>query len=141
MDDNELADKIITRMYDNDPFTQWMGAERISDGPGHSVLRMTVREEMINGFGLLHGGISYSLADSALAFACNSHGRLSMSIETSISHTRSGKVGDVLTATAEEVSKTNKIAVYHIRVSNQDDETIGLFKGMVYRTSKEWEVD
>jgi acyl-CoA thioesterase len=112
----------------------------VEDGPGRSVLRMTVRKEMTNGFGIAHGGITYSLADSALAFASNSHGRMAVSIETSISHTARVQEGDVLTATATEEFLSNKIANYRIEVKNQDGKVAALFKGIVYRTGKDWEV-
>ena len=101
---------------------------------------MTVRKEMLNGFYILHGGIAYSLADSALAFASNGHGRKAVSVETSISHTHACKEGDVLTTHTEEMSLSNKIGVYQITITNQDDKTVALFKGTVYRTSKDWEV-
>ncbi len=132
--------KIVDRMFNNDPFSQWLGIERIEDGVGKSVLRMTVRKEMLNGFGIAHGGICYSLADSALAFAANSHGIQSMSIETSISHTKKVIEGDVLTAKAKEISLTTRIGIYQIGVTNQNNEIVALFKGTVYRTGKEWEV-
>ena len=125
-------------MFDNDWFSQWLGIERIKVETGKCVLRMKVRKEMLNGFGIAHGGITYSLADSALAFASNSHGRMAVSVETSISHTKQLHEGDVLTASAEEMSLSNKIAVYHITVKKQDDEVVALFKGTVYRTGKEW---
>lgn len=125
-------------MYNNDPFSQWLGIERVEDGPGRSVLRMQVRKEMLNGFAIAHGGITYSLADSALAFASNSHGRMAVSVETSISHTESLKEGDIITAVAEEKSLSNKIAVYHVTVSNQHGKVVALFKGTVYRTGREW---
>ncbi|MBL4586721.1 MAG: hotdog fold thioesterase, partial [Flavobacteriales bacterium] len=105
-----------------------------------SVLKMTVRREMLNGFNIAHGGITYSLADSALAFVANGHGIQSISIETSISHTKPVKEGDVLTATAMEKNLTSKIGIYEVAVKNQKDETVALFKGTVYRTGKEWEV-
>lgn len=140
MDDQEKAKRVVDKMYDGDDFSQWLGIERISEGPGTCELRMTVRPEMCNGFKIAHGGISYSFADSALAFACNSHGMKSVSIETSISHVATINVGDVLTAQAEEVSRSNKIGVYHIKVTNQNAETVALFKGMVYRTSKSWQI-
>jgi acyl-CoA thioesterase len=127
-------------MYDNDPFSKWLGIERIEHGAGQSVLQLTVRKDMLNGFEIAHGGITYSLADSALAFASNSHGVKSVSIETSISHTKPVKEGDVLTATAIEKNLTSKIGVYEVVVTNQIDETVALFKGTVYRTGKEWEV-
>ncbi len=135
-----LATRVIDKMYNNDPFSLWLGIERIAEGPGTCTLKMTVRKEMLNGFGIAHGGITYSFADSALAFACNSHGRKSVSVETSISHTKALKEGDILTAVATEESLSNKIGVYHVKVTDQDDTIVGLFKGTVYRTSKEWEI-
>ena len=134
------AQKIVEKMYLNDAFSQWLGIKIISVEQTKVVLQMEVRREMTNGFHVTHGGITYSLADSALAFASNGHGRLSMSIETSISHTRSIKTGDILTATSEEVSLTNKIGVYHIKVTNQHNQTVALFKGMVFRKEEEWDV-
>lgn len=131
---------IVNKMYQNDLFSKWLGIDIIEKGIGKSKLSMTIREEMLNGFGIAHGGITYSLADSALAFACNSQGRESMSIETSISHTKPCHIGDVLTAEAIEKSLSYKIAIYHISVKNQDNETVALFKGTVYRTNKNWEL-
>ena len=127
-------------MFNNDSFSQWLGIERIQDGAGLSVLRMTVRKEMLNGFAVAHGGITYSLADSALAFAANGHGIQSMSIETSISHTKKVIEGDVLTAKAKEISLTTRIGIYQIDIINQNNEIVAVFKGTVYRTGKEWEV-
>lgn len=140
MRDEDKATKVVNRMYNNDPFSKWLGIERMEDGIGKSVLRMKIRKEMLNGFDIAHGGITYSLADSALAFASNSHGRMAVSVETSISHTESLKEGDVITAVAEEKSLSNKIGVYHITITNQEGKTVALFKGTVYRTGKEWDV-
>ena len=137
---SNIAKKVVDKMYENDAFSQWLGIKRIEDGAGISVLQMTVRKEMLNGFYILHGGIAYSLADSALAFASNSHGRKAVSVETSISHTHACKEGDVLTTHTQEMSLSNKIGVYQITITNQDDKTVALFKGTVYRTSKDWEV-
>lgn len=138
MENNHLPKRVVDRMFDQDWFSQWLGIERVEVAAGRCVLRMTIRREMLNGFGIAHGGITYSLADSALAFASNSHGRMSVSVETSISHTEQLKEGDVITATAEEMSLSNKIAIYHVTVTNQENETVALFKGTVYRTGKEW---
>ncbi|HIO72946.1 MAG TPA: hotdog fold thioesterase [Flavobacteriales bacterium] len=138
MDPKKLATKVVDQMYNNDPFSQWLGIERVEDGEGTSILKMTVRKEMLNGFAIAHGGITYSLADSALAFASNSHGIQSVSIETGISHIKPVKEGDVLTATAKELSLSNKVGIYEISVSNQDDVMVALFKGTVYRTGKDW---
>ena len=136
----DLAKRIVDRMFNNDSFSQWLGIERVQDGAGISVLRMVVRKEMLNGFGVAHGGITYSLADSALAFAANAHGIQSMSIETSISHTKKVLEGDVLTAKTKEISLTKRVGIYQIDITNQNNEIVALFKGTVYRTGKEWEV-
>jgi acyl-CoA thioesterase len=138
MKNNALALQVVEQMLKNDLFSRWLGIEPLLIEEGRCVLKMTVRKEMLNGFSIAHGGITYSFADSALAFASNSHGRKSVSVETSISHTETVKEGDVLTAVAEEVSLSNKIAVYHITVKNQRDRVVALFKGTVYRTSKNW---
>jgi len=132
------SEKIVDTMYQNDAFSQWLGIEIIDVSEGFCQLKMTVRKEMLNGFQIAHGGIAYSLADSALAFASNSHGRKSLSVETSISHTVSVKEGNVLTAATEELSLSDKIGVYLITITNQDNQKVAYFKGTVYRTSKEW---
>ena len=125
-------------MYDNDPFSQWLGIEIIEIGPGNCKLSMTVRKEMCNGFNMAHGGISYSLADSALAFASNSYGPKAVSIETSVSHVTPVYTGDILTAETQELSQRKKISIFQIAVTNQNNETVALFKGTVYKTSKNW---
>lgn len=129
---------IVNKMMETDAFSQWLGIKILSSTKGSCKLQMTVRPEMCNGFGIIHGGITFSLADSALAFASNAHGRLSVALDCSISYPNAVKVGDVLTATATEVSLTNKIGIYNIPVTNQNNEIVGVFKGSVYRTSKEW---
>lgn len=132
------AKEIVQNMFNNDAYSKWLGIEVLEIGEGISSLRMTVRKEMLNGFDVLHGGITYSLADSALAFASNAYGRKSMSVETSISHTLSCKEGDVLTTKTVERSLSNRIGVYDISVTNQDDKVVALFKGTVYRSDKVW---
>lgn len=140
MSDSKLAPKqIVDKMYENDEFSQWLGIQRIEDGEGRSILQMTVRKEMLNGFGIGHGGITYSLADSAFAFASNSRGRKAVSIETAISHLAPIKEGDVLIAMATEENISNKIGVYTIVIHNQHNQKVAHFKGTVYRTSKAWE--
>ena len=130
--------KIVNKMYDQDAFSQWLGIEIVDVSEGYCQLKMKVRKEMLNGFHIAHGGIAYSLADSALAFASNSHGKKSLSVETSISHTVSVKDGDVLTATTKELSRSDKIGVYLITITNNENQEIANFKGTVYRTSKDW---
>lgn len=141
MDSKEKAIAIAQRqMYDNDAFSQWLGIQIVELDAGKAVLQMTIRPEMTNGFKIAHGGIAYSLADSALAFASNAHGRKSVSVETSISHTVALQIGDIVTATATEESLTNKIGVYRVLLTNQTQQTVAIFKGIVYRTSQEWKL-
>ena len=134
----QLAIKVVAQMYDNDPFSKWLGIERINVAPGVCVLQMTVRYEMLNGFKIAHGGITYALADSCLAFASNSYGIQAVSVETSISHTKPVEEGDRLSAVATEKSRTSRIAIYHINVTDQNNTLVALFKGTVYRTGKLW---
>ena len=134
----ELAKKVVDKMMNEDAFSQWLGIEVIEISEGFCKLKMTVRDEMTNGFKIAHGGISYSLADSTLAFAANSYGTQALSIETSISHTKKVLSGDVLIASAKEINKTSKTALYYITISNQDNLEIAHFKGTVYRNGKEW---
>ena len=130
--------KIVNKMYDQDAFSQWLGIKIVDVSEGYCQLKMKVRKEMLNGFHIAHGGIAYSLADSALAFASNSHGRKSLSVETSISHMVSIKAGDMLTAMTKELSRSDKIGVYLITITNKENQEIAIFKGTVYRTSKDW---
>lgn len=132
------ATKIIDTMMAKDFFSQWLGIERLEEGEGFCKLRMKVRPEMCNGFEIAHGAITYSLADSALAFASNSHGRKAVSIETSISHIKPLIVGDAIIATAEEKSCTNRIGIYEVRIEKENQELVALFKGMVFRKDEEW---
>ncbi len=138
--DNVLAKRVVDHMYDNDKFSQWLGIERIKIEQGHCILKMKVREEMVNGFGIAHGGVAFSFADSALAFASNAYGRLSVALDCAINFSVAVKVGDELTATANEFSLTNKTGTYLIEVTNQRNEKVAFFKGTVYRTSKEYNV-
>lgn len=131
----------VTRhMFAGDAFSQWLGITVLSATPGACELEMRVRPEMLNGFGILHGGVSYSLADSALAFASNSHGRQALSIETSISHVRAPRVGELLRAVATELSLSPRIGIYQVRVADEQDRTVALFKGTVFRTERDWEL-
>lgn len=134
-----LSHEIVNMMMSNDFFSQWLGIDVIETGSGTCKLRLTVRREMLNGFGIAHGAITYAIADSALAFASNSHGQKSVSVETSISHTQPLKEGDIILAEACEEHRSNKIAIYTVKVINlTNNEVVALFKGTVYRTSQNW---
>ena len=118
-------------MYKKDWFSQWLGIKIVFVRIGEVELLMKVRKEMLNGFGILHGGITFSLADSALAFASNGHGKVSVSIDAGMSYIQKAKEGDVLTANAKEISASNKTAVYEVTVKNQNQTLIAHFKGTV----------
>lgn len=134
------ARQIIEKMYNADLFSQWLGIQIIAVNNDNVIVQLQVRKEMLNGFSILHGGIAYSLADSALAFASNAGGKIGLSIETAISHLVACKEGDVLTATTEPISSSDKIAVYSVRITNQQEKVIAYFRGTVYYTSKTWEL-
>lgn len=127
-------------MLRNDIFSNWMGVEITKITPGSCSLKVNIREEMLNGFQTCHGGVSFSIADSALAFASNSHGIQAVSIETSISHTKVILAGDMITAVATEKNLSNRFGIYEVILTNQKGETVALFKGTVFRNGKEWEI-
>ncbi|NNK69350.1 MAG: hotdog fold thioesterase, partial [Flavobacteriaceae bacterium] len=112
------AETIVKNMYENDAFSQWLGISVDAISPGYCRLSMKVKDSMLNGFGLAHGGITYSLADSALAFASNSRGRHAVSVETSINHLEKLKSGDAVFAEATEVSLRNTIGLYRVEIKS-----------------------
>lgn len=131
-----LAKRVVDKMMRDDLFSQWLGIEVIEIREGYSKIKMTVREEMINGFGIVHGGIAFSLSDSAFAFACNNRNNLSVALDTAINFTKPVHPGDVLTAEAKELHNGKSTGLYHITVINQRDHTVALFKGTCFRTAK-----
>lgn len=134
MNKQALAENVVQKMMADDAFSQWLGIEVLEVKPGYCKLKMAVREDMTNGFKVSHGGIAFSLADSALAFASNTHGRIALALENNISFMRKVNVGDVLEAAVEELSLGNRIAVYKITVKNQMDKPVADFRGTVFRT-------
>lgn len=125
-------------MLSLDPFSQWLGIEILECQVGHCKLGMTVRKDMLNSMGKAHGGITYSLADSAFGFAANSHGRYAVSIESSINHIEAINEGDILIAESV-IEKVNNKLGFNIVEVKRGDELVALFKGVVYRTQKQWE--
>ena len=136
MNGEELAKAVFEEMYANDAFSKWLGIEALRLAPGYALLQMQVRDEMLNGFGILHGGIAYSFADSALAFASNSHGKQAVSIETAINHLQPVQTGQWLRAETEEIHLGNRTGVYQVHVTDEKGRKIALFKGTVYRSSR-----
>ena len=128
---------IVRSMLEKDAFSNWLGIEIVTVEERSCVLKMTIGKDMLNGLGIGHGGVTYSFADTTLAFCANALGTKSVSIETSISHTKACFLGDVLQAKATEKFVSSKTAIYEIVVTNQKEETVALFKGTVYRRGKE----
>lgn len=135
-DKDNLAQQVVAHMMQHDLFSQWLGITVQEIREGYSKIGMTIRQEMINGFGIVHGGICFSLADSAFAFACNNRNNLSVALDTTCNFTRSTQPGDVLTAEAKELHNGRSTGLYLITVTNQKGETVALFKGTCFRTGK-----
>lgn len=132
----ELATAVVQHMMQEDRFSQWLGIEVLEVRVGYSKITMTIRPEMVNGFGIIHGGIAFSLADSAFAFACNNRNNLSVALDTAIQFTKPVHVGDVLVAEANEIHSGRSTGLYHIFIKNQAEETVAVFKGTCFRTGK-----
>ena len=133
---DKLAHEVVSHMMEKDLFSQWLGIEILEVKEGYSRIKMTVRKEMINGFNVVHGGIAFSLADSAFAFACNNRNILSMALDTSINFIKPVHVDDVLTAEANELHNGKSTGLYHITITNQKNHPVAVFKGLCYRTEK-----
>jgi acyl-CoA thioesterase len=133
---DELAKAVVNHMMHHDGFSQWMGIVVLDVREGYSRIQMTVRPEMVNGFGIVHGGIPFSLADSAFAFACNNRNNLSVALDTSINFIKPVQVGDQLTAEATELHNGRSTGLYHIHIHNQNNDLVAVFKGTCYRTHK-----
>jgi len=127
---------VVDAMMEKDLFSQWLGIKVLDVQEGYSKVQMTVRPEMMNGFGIVHGGIAFSLADSAFAFACNNRNNISVALDVTITFTKALHPGDVIIAEAKEVHNGRSTGVYLISVVNQKGEQVALFKGTCFRTGK-----
>ena len=136
MHKDEQARQIVAHMMEKDLFSQWLGIKIIDIKEGYSKIKITLRKEMINGFDVIHGGIAFSLGDSAFAFACNNRNNLSMALDTSINFTKATKPGDTLTAEAKELHNGRSTGLYLITIINQNGEQVAVFKGTCFRTGK-----
>lgn len=131
-DAQQLAERVRDHMWASDRASQAMGMQILAVGPGTATLRMTVREDMLNGYAICHGGLVSTLADSAFAFACNAHGEMTVASGFSVDLLAPSRLGDVLTARAVEVSKAGRTGLYDIEVRNQRDERVAMFRGRSY---------
>jgi acyl-CoA thioesterase len=134
---NEItAQKVVEQMMQNDLFSQWLGISVVDINDGYSKILMTVRPEMINGLGTVHGGIAFSFADTAFAFACNNRNVLSVALDTSINFIKTIFVGDILTGEAKEIHNGRSTGLYHVTITNQNENIVAMFKGTCFRTEK-----
>ena len=131
-----MPKKVLETMLAKDNFTKWLGIVVDEYKEGYCKLHYTIREEMLNGHSIVHGGIVFSGADSAFAFACNSHGRVSVALDVHISFIDAALPGDVLTVESKEVHTGHKISFYDVTTKNQNGKIVAMFKGTAYRTSK-----
>jgi len=136
MKHQSIHEEVVAHMMENDHFSRWMGVELLEVREGYSRISMVIRQEMVNGFGIVHGGIPFSMADSAFAFACNNRNNLSVALDVTISFIKAMHLGDILTAEAREVHNGRSTGVYLITILNQRDEQVALFKGTCFRTGK-----
>ncbi|WP_291163152.1 hydroxyphenylacetyl-CoA thioesterase PaaI [Gemmatimonas sp. UBA7669] len=132
--------EVVAHLMRRDAFSQLLGMEVLEASEGRAVLRMAVREDMVNGFGTLHGGALFSLADSAFAFATNGGGTLSVAIDMHLGIPVASYPGDVLVAVAVEQSQSNRLAFVDVTVRNQREQIVGHFRGTVYRTTRQHEL-
>ena len=129
MTPKERAERAAAAMWANDPATQWFGMELIEVDEGRAVITMRVEPHHCNGHGTCHGGVSFALADSAFAFACNSRNVSTVGQNVMMSYLAPGRAGDKLTARAEEVSLTGRSGIYDVRVTNQEGHVIAEMRG------------
>lgn len=127
---------VLKTMLDKDNFSAWMGIVVDEFREGYCRLHYTITEAMLNGFGIVHGGIVFSGSDSAFAFACNSHGQLSVALDVHISFINAARTGDIMTVEAKELHTGNKVSFYDVTTTNKEGKIVAVFKGTAYRTGK-----
>jgi len=137
MEGPELSPReVLEIMLKRDHYTAWLGLVIDEIGSGYCKLHYRVTDTMLNGFDMIHGGVLFSASDSAFAFACNSHGIITVALDVNISFTRPARAGELLTVEAQEAHLGNRIGIYDIRTTNEAGELVALFKGTAYRTGK-----
>lgn len=133
MDALATAEQVRDAMLADDAATRMLGMQIAEVAPGRAVIAMTVRADMLNGFAICHGGLIATLADSAFAFACNARNALTVASGFGIDLLKPARLGDVLTATAQEASLAGRTGLYDVTVRNQNEELIAMFRGRSYR--------
>ena len=130
------AEQVLARMWENDHMSQWLGLEVDHVGPGTCRLQFSVRKEMLNGFGSVHGGVLFAAADSAFAFACNSYGQLSVALDAHINFVRAAREGERLRVEATEEHNGRKTGVYRVKITS-GEKLVASFTGTAFRTENE----
>lgn len=133
-DSTQTPFQIVRDLLNNDPFSQWMDIQILEADPGRCTVQCVVSKQMLNGFNVVHGGIIFSLADTALAFSAATTGRVALALDNSISYTKKARFGDTLTARSEVLNLTHRTGLFDIKIKNQDSKIIAVMKGTVYRT-------
>lgn len=128
---------VVAQMMKDDLFSQWLGIEVVEITQGYAKTQMTIRKEMMNGLGVVHGGVTFSFADSTFAFACNNRNQLSLALDTSINFLKPVLPGDTLIAEAIEIHNGKSTGLYQVTIQNQHGQSVALFKGTCFRTQKE----
>ncbi len=136
---NAPVHPIVAQMLETDAMSRAMGVKVIKSEPGKCVCRLTVRPDMVNGFGIAHGAVTYALADSTLAFAVNAMGRHAVSTAGTIQHLQAVRVGDVLTATSTLVADGQKVVHVDVNVHNQDGVEVARLTATGYKKSTSWD--
>ncbi len=127
------------KLYNQDAFSQWMGVKLIDIKENYCLIEMPIKAEMINGLKTVHGGVTFSLADSALAFSSNNKGDAAVALNCHINFTKAVRLGDTLRAESIMMTDTRKTAVFDISVKNQHNELVAGFRGTVYKLGKKLE--
>ena len=138
MTDNSF--KILNKMLSKDHFSKWLGLNVLELSPGYCKLSLKVNEQMLNGFRIGHGGICFSISDSALAFSANAKGKISYTLEAKSSYLQKVYEGDLLMAESKEISSSNSKGVYRVEVKNQKNKLVFTLDGVVYSTDEKWKV-
>ncbi len=132
MTPQQVADASRDAMWRNDRASKSLGMQVLAIGPGSATLCMSVRDDMLNGHDICHGGFIATLADGAFALACNSYNEVTVAAGFDVNLIAAGRLGDVLTATASEVSKAGRTGVYDVSVKNQLGQAVAAFRGRSY---------
>jgi acyl-CoA thioesterase len=136
MNESTAAKRALAVMLEHDHFTRWLGIIIDVHKEGYCSLHFSVRKDMLNGFGIVHGGVLFSAADSAFAFACNSYGVLSVALDASITFVKAAVEGDLIYVEAKELHNGRKTGLYDIVLTNQEHALVAAFRGTAYRTEK-----